>query len=58
MGRFWGVSSGIKKNRDKPRIIELSEDELREVLRENGKEKIAEWDVLPKYIWNIGQITL
>lgn len=52
MGRFWGVSKGIKTNRYNPVIYTCDEDTVRELLAEQ-KCKVANWDVLPKYLWNV-----
>lgn len=52
MGRFWGVSKGVVANREKPITIEINEAELREILREQEKT-IADWEVLPRYIWGL-----
>jgi hypothetical protein len=54
VGRFWGSSTDVKQNRERPKIVELTEDELREILRAHNK-KAANFDVLPKYLWGIEQ---
>jgi hypothetical protein len=50
VGRFWGVSRGVRKAVPYPEIKPLDEDELREILTEQ-KHRAASWDVLPKYLW-------
>jgi len=52
IGRFWGVSKGVAENRETPEIIELTEDELREYLREKD-HNAANFDVVPKYLWGV-----
>lgn len=49
-GRWWGVSKGITTSRLKPRIVQLNESELREILSSYG-HKVANWDVMPRYLW-------
>jgi hypothetical protein len=53
IGRFWGCSKGVRENRETPRVIALTEDELRQILRDAG-HGVAEWDVPPKHIWGVG----
>lgn len=57
MGRFWGASRAVWDNRLEHKAIALTEDELREVLREQG-HPAANWDVLPRYLWNVDEINL
>lgn len=54
IGRFWGVSKGIKDNQEQPQIIEMNEDELREHLVRQ-KKSVGQWDVLPKYLWGVSE---
>mgnify|MGYP001812145524 CR=1 FL=1 len=55
IGRFWGMSASIKENQESYKIIELTEDELREILREK-RRSVADWDVLPRYLWGMGDL--
>lgn len=57
IGRFWGCSDGVKENREKPIILELTEDELREILRQNN-HPVSEWDVVPKHLWGVDKTWL
>lgn len=52
IGRFWGASRDVKKERQEPRIIQLSEAELRQILDDN-KKKVGQWDVLPAHLWGV-----
>lgn len=52
IGRFWGCSKKVKKHREEPRIIELTEDELREILMQHH-HKVGEWDVVPRHLWGV-----
>jgi hypothetical protein len=51
IGRFWGVSSDVRASIPHPEITPIDEDEVRELLIES-RHKVAEWDILPRYIWN------
>lgn len=52
IGRFWGASRGVKDSRERPRIVQLTDGELREILTKSGR-KVGEWDVLPRYLWGV-----
>lgn len=52
MGRFWGASRDVKKNKLPYKVIELTEPELREILTSNGR-RVGGWDVLPRYLWGV-----
>lgn len=52
VGRFWGASQDVKDNREKPRIIQLTEDELKEILLEHH-HTVGEWDVVPRHLWGV-----
>lgn len=54
MGRWWGMSERVKNEREQPVIVPLDEDHLRAVLESKGKA-VAGWDVLPRYLWGIGE---
>lgn len=54
IGRFWGCSKGITDNREEPEIVEVTEDELREILQQNH-HNTAQWEVLPRHLWGIDQ---
>lgn len=57
IGRFWGVSRGVKENKLKHELVELTEDELKELLKD-ANHPAATWDVMPKYLWNVCSIDI
>jgi hypothetical protein len=49
------MSKGMTDNQEEPVIVAITEDELRDYLAQN-KRSVAEWDVLPKYLWGVSDI--
>jgi hypothetical protein len=52
MGRFWGMSKGIKASREDPTIITLNETELRDTLTQYH-HTVGGWDVVPRHLWGV-----
>jgi hypothetical protein len=50
IGRFWGVSQGVRDSVVVKQIIPMDEDEVRERMFETG-HKLVECEILPRYIW-------
>lgn len=56
VGRFWGVSQGVRDAVPYPDVVPMDEDELREHLFAN-RHKVGDWTVIPKYIWGFPDTT-
>jgi hypothetical protein len=52
IGRFWGASRDVRESVETPKLVVLSEDELREVLQQYH-HKTSDWEVLPRHLWAI-----
>lgn len=52
IGRFWGASRDVREAQGTSRIIQLNEDELREILLRAG-HPAGEWDIIPRHLWNV-----
>lgn len=52
VGRFWGVSSGVRSEFPDPVEIKVTEQELREYLEAAG-HRVADWEVLPRVIFGV-----
>ena len=50
IGRFWGVSSGVRFHTKNVAKMDMSDEELRQLLEAQG-HTVAEWDVIPRYIF-------
>jgi hypothetical protein len=55
VGRFWGVSQGVRDSVEVQTIYPMDEDEVRERLTECG-HRLASVEVLPKYIWGFPEL--
>ena len=52
VGRFYGMSRNVKA-RSKPSLsLPVKEEHLRELLSSEG-HRVAEWDILPKYLFGV-----
>jgi len=51
VGRFWGVSTGVKRSIPSPKRLCMGEGELRDFLEGSGNP-VARWEHLPIYIFS------
>lgn len=50
VGRFWGTSRNVPTRAEEKTYFRSSEGELRDLLRAKGRDDIASWELIPKYI--------
>lgn len=53
IGRFWGVSRGVRDSVKVEKIIPMDEDEVRERLTE-ARHRLCNVEILPRYVWGFG----
>lgn len=53
VGRFWGCSRDV---RPMGATIDVTDEEVRQFLKER-EHQVADWDVLPKYLFNVSRET-
>lgn len=49
VGRFWGCSRNVTNSIPKPTEVNITENDLRQVLK-SSDHKASKWDIVPKYI--------
>lgn len=52
VGRFWGSSRGVKTSVEEGVTVEITDDQLDDVLR-SLKHRTSEWDMKPRYIFGL-----
>lgn len=50
VGRFWGTSRDVPRKLESLDYVPTTDRDMREILKALGREDIADWDVIPKYI--------